>query len=757
MNFRKILILLIIVLTTPFICFAQKKSILKLLTKGEYEQVYEKIQTSFQDTNDVNRLELLALYYNQENNPDKNACLAYYYGKRLNNIEEKEIIPLEEICKKELSVVYNSKDIEQLENFVNCFYDEKKYVREAERLLEQIVFERTQMLNTLEDYELYIEKFPNAIQANLARQAIDEIVSLQIIESEDLEKLERFVAQTTNEKYKQQALQEIERIIFQNTLEENTREKYEAYIKRFPNGVYIKLAKEKLNDVLYNEVVASSFLTSMMDFVRNNPNHPKLDQVIQNLKEKSMQHLSVEGLKTVLDVQYDSASVNAFIKDYLSDPTKANIAFIEEAFPDYKQTKNVSTAKKLNEDYNFLLRKSTLNNNDLKNHRGLFFKKNNSLTKRLLEKYIAQQKNLKKQDDRISSDLIRNYFQSNQISLSLIDKEFDESDIVPVSNSVFSAHTPNGYLPESSVKNEDIYIIKTNEVGLQDTILLPSSINTRFNETSPILSSDGKTLFFSSNAGVNHGGLDIYISHREDTNSVDNWSTPILLGKKINSAKDDYVLSLNKYKIVVSNANGANKKAYLIDDDLEFASAYVLDKKGNFLSQNVIVLDSAKLDTIAIVQSNEKGYVSFLKPNKPYYLIAQKWGYLGFFSQDNSQILVQKIEDLFETKQFCIWESPFNEKKLTELTPKGKREIEYLANSIKTQNYITTISIHVHSINKNEKAQEISDKQAKVITDLLVKNGVNKDNIIVASYANTSPLIGWEGKDRVEIGFLLEK
>ena len=83
--------------------------------------------------------------------------------------------------------------------------------------------------------------------------------------------------------------------------------------------------------------------------------------------------------------------------------------------------------------------------------------------------------------------------------------------------------------------------------------------------------------------------------------------------------------------------------------------------------------------------------------------------------------------------------------------------IVYLANSIKTQNYITTISIHVHSINKNEKAQEISDKQAKVITDLLVKNGVNKDNIIVASYANTSPLIGWEGKDRVEIGFLLEK
>ena len=173
--------------------------------------------------------------------------------------------------------------------------------------------------------------------------------------------------------------------------------------------------------------------------------------------------------------------------------------------------------------------------------------------------------------------------------------------------------------------------------------------------------------------------------------------------------------------------------------------------------KNVIILDAEKLDTIAVVQSNEKGYVSFLKPDKPYYLIAQKWGYLGFISPDNSQIVVQKIEDLFQTKQFCLLESPFSEKKLTELTPKGKKEIEYLANSIKNQDYITTISIHIHSVNRTEKAQEISDKQAQVITDLLVKNGVSKDNIIVASYANTHPLIGWEGKDRIEIGVLLEK
>ncbi len=757
MNFKRLILLLIIILTTPTIIFAQKNSVIKLLNKGEFQQAYEKIQTSYQDTNNIDRIEVLTLYYKDANNPEKDACLAYYYANKLNQLQGREIISTEEICKQELSVVYNTKDIESLEAFIECFQEETKYAKEAERLLEQISFERTQLLNTIEDYEKYIERHPNAIQANLARQAIDEMVSIQILESEDLEKLENFVKQTTNEKYKQQANQEIERIVFQIALEENTAKKYEDYIKRFPSGVYIKLAKEKLNDVLYNEVIASSTLTSMISFIKNNTEHPRRQQILERLKEKSLKQLSIEGIKTVLEIENDTLLINKFIKDYLTDPTKENIALIEEAFPEQKSSKALQTAKTLNEDYNFLIRKTSINNNDLKNHRGLFFKKNNSLTIILLEKYFAQQKNNKKKDLRFESEITYNLSQSDNLSISLIDKEFEETDIVPSANKVFSAHTKDGYQPESSSRNEDIYIIKTNEVGNQDTILLPCSVNTRFNETSPKLSKDGKTLFFSSDAGLNHGGLDIYISHREDTTLTDNWSNPILLGSNINTNQNDYVVSLSEYKIVLANDNSTNQRTFLINDDLEFENAYVLDQKGKFLSEEVIVIDSTTLDTIYIVKSNENGYVSFLKPNKPYYLYAQKYGHISFFSEDNSQIVLQNIEELFSTKQFYLLDSPFNEKKLTEITPKGKRELEYLAKSLKDSKFVTTISLHVHSVNKTEKAQEISEKQVQIITDILIKNGVNKDNLIIASYANTSPLIGWEGKDRIEIGFLIEK
>lgn len=756
MNAKRLLLIIIIVLSPNFI-FAQKNSIIKLLNKGEYQQFYEKLSTTYTDTNDINRIELLALYYKDTKNPETNACLAYYYANKFNQSQGREIISLNEICKQELSLVYKTKDIESLEQFIQCFHEEKKYVKEAERLLEQLSFEKTQMFNTIEAYEKYIERHPNAIQANLARQAIDEIISIQILESEDIEKLEFFVKTTTNEKYKQQAYKEIDRISFQNTLEENTASKYEEYIKRFPNGVYIKLAKEKLNDALYNDVITRCNLTTMISFVKNNTDHPKRLQIIEKLKTASLKQLSIEGLKTVLEVEYDSVLVRKFIKSYLSDPTKANIATITEAFPEYKNTNTVQTAKKLNEDYNYIIRKATINNNDLKNHRGLFFKKNNSLTKKLLEKYIAQQKNSKKTDDRLESELTLNYQQSKKLPLILIDKEFEEKDLNLKPTNVFSAHSKNGYLAESSRKNEDIYIVKTNEVGISDTILLPSTINTRFNETSPVLSADGKTLFFSSNAGVNYGGLDIYVSHREDTTINDNWSTPILLGDNVNTSQNDYILSFNNYKMVIANDDTTTKRTLLIKEGLEFEDAYVLDKKGNFLSQEVLVIDSATLDTITIVKSNENGYVSFLKPAQPYYLYAYKSGYMSFFSQDNSQIVLQNIEDLFESKQFYLLDSPFSDKKLTEITPKGKREFEYLAESLKQIDYVATISVHVHSVNKNEKAQEISGKQVKIITDILLKSGVSKDKIIVASYANKSPLIGWEGKNRIEIGFLLEK
>ncbi len=66
-------------------------------------------------------------------------------------------------------------------------------------------------------------------------------------------------------------------------------------------------------------------------------------------------------------------------------------------------------------------------------------------------------------------------------------------------------------------------------------INLGSSVNTLFNEDSPFLSKDGKTLYFSSQGHVNMGGYDIFYSKFSDSA----WSEPLNIGYPINSTDDD--------------------------------------------------------------------------------------------------------------------------------------------------------------------------------------------------------------------------
>lgn len=63
---------------------------------------------------------------------------------------------------------------------------------------------------------------------------------------------------------------------------------------------------------------------------------------------------------------------------------------------------------------------------------------------------------------------------------------------------------------------------------------LNSNINTKFWESHACLSRDGKKLYFTSNRKDSYGGLDIYVSTRNDV-SHDNWGPAQNLGSTINS------------------------------------------------------------------------------------------------------------------------------------------------------------------------------------------------------------------------------
>jgi len=91
---------------------------------------------------------------------------------------------------------------------------------------------------------------------------------------------------------------------------------------------------------------------------------------------------------------------------------------------------------------------------------------------------------------------------------------------------------------DKGIGGRDIYRITRMPDGSWS---LPSNlgptINSAYDEDSPFIAADGKTLFFSSNGEKSIGGFDIFVSVWDaETNA---WSIPINLGHPINSTGDD--------------------------------------------------------------------------------------------------------------------------------------------------------------------------------------------------------------------------
>jgi hypothetical protein len=83
----------------------------------------------------------------------------------------------------------------------------------------------------------------------------------------------------------------------------------------------------------------------------------------------------------------------------------------------------------------------------------------------------------------------------------------------------------------------DIYVSNSDSTGdWGPAVNLGPVINTPYNEESPFLSDDDKTLFFSSRGHFNMGGYDIFYSTLLDNGE---WSVPLNVGYPLNTTDDD--------------------------------------------------------------------------------------------------------------------------------------------------------------------------------------------------------------------------
>ncbi|SNT13057.1 Outer membrane protein OmpA [Ekhidna lutea] len=83
---------------------------------------------------------------------------------------------------------------------------------------------------------------------------------------------------------------------------------------------------------------------------------------------------------------------------------------------------------------------------------------------------------------------------------------------------------------------EDLYLVKKKSDGSWDRAKnLGFQLNTEFQEVTPFLAEDNRTLFFATNGRGGQGSFDLFYTVRQDE-SWRNWSEPVNLGPQVNTS-----------------------------------------------------------------------------------------------------------------------------------------------------------------------------------------------------------------------------
>jgi hypothetical protein len=139
----------------------------------------------------------------------------------------------------------------------------------------------------------------------------------------------------------------------------------------------------------------------------------------------------------------------------------------------------------------------------------------------------------------------------------------------------------------------DIYSVKKLPTGEWAVPMnLGPSINTPYNEDSPFMHPDGKTLYFASEGHKSMGGYDIFMSEYDQ--ELKTWSVPKNLGYPINTPHDDIYFSWS------ADGTTAFFSSYRKDGqgEVDIYSANVNNETASVLLMKGFIIDSLSLNPV---------------------------------------------------------------------------------------------------------------------------------------------------------------
>ena len=273
-----------------------------------------------------------------------------------------------------------------------------------------------------------------------------------------------------------------------------------------------------------------------------------------------------------------------------------------------------------------------------------------------------------------------------------------------------------------------------------------SGINTGGDEMFPYIRENG-SLYFSSNAHVGMGGLDIFMAKKGENGKwvVENMNSPV------NSTGDDFAISFypgEERGLFSSNREGSRK-----DDIFSFLlPPKIYEIEGNiFNKENGARINDAAVrligtDGTMLKLNAENGKFKFkLKPEVEYIVASFKKGFL------NAKMMVSTI-GIEEGKQFQMRmeltpaDAPISVDNIYyafgkwDLLPESVAALDSLS-ALLVLNPTTVIELMAHSDCRGDDKtnSEISQKRAQSVVTYLIAKGIQSGRLVAKGYGETAP------------------
>lgn len=278
---------------------------------------------------------------------------------------------------------------------------------------------------------------------------------------------------------------------------------------------------------------------------------------------------------------------------------------------------------------------------------------------------------------------------------------------------IFSSDRDGGF------GGKDLYVSFKKDNGRWDTpINMGTAINTPYDEISPFLAKDGKTLYYSSDNTEGMGGFDIYRTVFDENDG--GWSEAYNMGIPINSAGDDsyFKISVDGMRAYFASSRAEGYGGY--DIHVAYFRRLMPEQLNESLGLSFKKYITGEEDLLAVVKTKVEPVVEpEVNPEKP---VAKeeptssgpRFVFSPLFYQDYANLLLkpESVKELIKMKDLLI------------RRPQLKVELTSHTDSYGPQNFNLQSSV----------------SGAESISEYLISNGIEAGRIVIKGCGQLYPI-----------------